>query len=345
MTSAPRLNYFLFILFTFLCLLVGIAALIWPPVRNISYAPLRDALLPDFYLNPQASQSVHLIVAAPPVLTDWVRSSAQEFSAQNPLISVEVVPLRGADASQRLTAMTGSPDVWIAESDWNRIAAGGIPFGASGTVVAQDFFTWVAPKNTRSGIPSSMGWRSLAQIASADPQFRLGVPPAGSVEGMGACLSAAGEYFQTDSVTAAQINDAAFHKWLAELLQAVPDLSRNPLDQITSRPPQVDAAFLMWSETRSLNEKDFSFQAAKAVVMNYPYFTRSTWKDISEEEAGLRRAAAGKFLSFLTGSKTQAALVAFGLAGAKTVFDVRVRPADDSAVYAMQFCWRNQGGT
>lgn len=126
MTSTPRLNRLLFLLFTLLCLLVGVAALIWPSVRSASYAPLRDVLLPDFYLNPQARQSVHLIVAVPPVLTDWVKNSAQEFSKQNPLISVEVVPLKGAEANQRLTAMTGSPDVWIA----NRIGIGSPPAGS-----------------------------------------------------------------------------------------------------------------------------------------------------------------------------------------------------------------------
>jgi len=340
MTSTPRLNRFLFVLFIFLFLCVGTGALIWPSVRSVSYAPLRDALLPDFYLNPQARQSVHLIVAVPPVLMDWVRNSVQEFTKQNPLISVEVVPLRGVEANQRLTAMTGSPDVWIAESDWNRVAAGGIPFEPSGTVVAQDFFTWAAPVSGGSDIPSTLSWQTLAEVAATDPQFRLGVPPAGSVQGMGACLSAAGEYFQTNSVTAAQINDASFHRWLAGLFEAVPDLTRNPLDQITSRPPQVDAAFLMWSDRRSMNEKDFLFQAAEPVVLNYSLFIRSTWKDVSVEEAGLRRAAAEKFRGLLTGSGPQGALEAHGLTQAKVDLGVRVRPADENTVYAMQFCWR-----
>jgi hypothetical protein len=344
MTSAPRLNYFLFLLFTIICLGVGTAALISPSVRGIAYAPVRDAVLPDFYLNPQARQSVHLIVAVPPALEAWVRSSAQEFTSQNPLISMDIVPLKGADASQRLTAITGSPDVWIAESDWNRVVAGGIPFDATGTVVAQDFFTWAASKNSRAGVPSALSWQALAQTAAANPQFRLGVPPAGSVEGMSACLSAAGEYFQTDSVTAAQINDVAFRNWLAGLLQAVPDLTRNPLDQITSRPPQVDAAFLLWSETRALNEQDFLFQAAEPVVLNYSLFTRSTWKDVTAEEAGLRRSAAGKFLGFLLNAKAQSALKLYGLSTAGQDYTVRVRPAGDDAIYALQFCWRNQGG-
>jgi hypothetical protein len=341
MTSPPRLNRFLFLLFTLLCLGVGTGALIWPSVRSVSYAPARDILLPDFYLNPQARQSVHLIAAVPPVLMEWVGNSAQEFTRQNPLISIEVLPLKGADASQRLTAMTGSPDVWVAESDWNRIAAGGVPFETSGTVVAQDFFTWAAPVNGRSDLPSQLSWLSMAQAAATDPQFRLGVPPTGSMQGMGACLSAAGEYFHTESVSAGQINDEAFRKWLVGLFEAVPDLTRNPLDQITSRPPQVDAAFLMWSDRRSMNEKDFLFQSAKPVVLNYSLYLRSTWKDLSTEEAGLRRAAAQKFLALLTGSKAQAGLAAYGLSDAQADLGVRVRPADESAVYAMQFCWRN----
>jgi hypothetical protein len=341
MTSAPRLNRFLFLVFTVLCLGVGTGALIWPSVRSVSYAPLRDALLPDFYLNPLARQSVHLIVAVPPALTEWVGTSAQEFAKQNPLISVDVIPIKGSEAGQRLTAMTGLPDVWIAESDWNRVAAGGIPFATSGTVVAQDFFTWAAPAGGRSDIPSKLSWLALAQLAATDPKFRLGVPPAGSVQGMGACLSAAGEYFQSDSVTAAQINDGAFRAWLAGLFEAVPDLTRNPFDQITSRPPQVDAAFLMWSDRRSMNEKDFLFQAAQPVVLNYSSYVRSTWKDISAEEAGLRRAAAEKFIGLLLGAKAQGTLTTYGLSEAKAQLDVRVRPADENAVFAMQFCWRN----
>jgi hypothetical protein len=340
MTSTPRLNRFLFLAFTLLCLGVGTGALIWPSVRSVSYAPLRDILLPDFYLNPQARQSVHLIVAVPPVLTAWAGNSAQEFTKLNPLITVDVIPLKGAEASQRLTAMTGSPDIWIAESDWNRIAAGGIPFEATGTVVAQDFFIWAAPVNGRTGAPSQLTWLTLAQAAATDTQFRLGVPPSGSIQGMGACLSAAGEYFNTESVTAGQINDAAFRKWLAGLFEAVPDLTRNPLDQITSRPPQVDAAFLMWSDRHSMNVNDFVFQAAQPVVLNYSLYLRSTWKDITAEEAGLKRAAAAKFLALLTASKAQGDLANYGLTGAKADMDIRVRPADENAVYALQFCWR-----
>jgi hypothetical protein len=179
-----------------------------------------------------------------------------------------------------------------------------------------------------------------SDLAATDTQFRLGVPPSGSIQGMGACLSAAGEYFNTESVTAGQINDAAFRKWLAGLFEAVPDLTRNPLDQITSRPPQVDAAFLMWSDRHSMNVNDFVFQAAQPVVLNYSLYLRSTWKDITAEEAGLKRAAAAKFLALLTASKAQGDLANYGLTGAKADMDIRVRPADENAVYALQFCWR-----
>jgi hypothetical protein len=339
MSSPPRLNRFLFIAFVLLSLCVGSAALIWQPVREVAYAPLRDALLPNFYLNPQAGKPVTLVVVVPPALEDWIHDSSMEFTKFNPLVTVTVSVMRGAESSTRLTAMTGLPDIWIAESDWARIAAGGIPFETAGTVVAQDTFIWAASSGSPQEILSGLNWQSLARIADTDPQFRLAVPPERSIEGMGACLSAAAEFFQQTSLTAAQINDPAFKSWLAGLMDAVPDRSRNPFDQMASRPPQADAAFLPLSDSRRLDSSTFVFQVpAYRAVLNYTFFIRSNWREIEDWEADLQRAAAESFRSYLLSGGMQGKLAEHFLERPEVVFENPVRPADENAVYALQFC-------
>ncbi len=345
MTSTPRLNRFLFAAFILLSLCVGSAALIWPQVRSLAYAPLRDTLLPNFYLNPQAGKSISLLVAVPPALEAWVKDSLEDFTKQNPLISVEVTVVRGVDANRRLNVMTGVPDIWIAESDWTRTAAGGIPFELAGAVVAQDSFVWAAPTSSPQNIVSNLNWQSLAQVANSDPQFHLAVPPEGSVEGMGACLSAAAEFFQQPTLTADQINNKAFQRWLAGLMDAVPDLTRNPFDQMTSRPPQADAAFLPFSDGRRLDGSVFFLKTPQfSAVLNFSLYIRSGWREIQDWEAGLQRQAAEKFRSYLLSSGMQSGLEAHSLEMPGAVVDNPAHPADESAVYALQFCWSHQGG-
>lgn len=345
MSSTPRLNRFLFAAFILLSLCVGIAALIWPQVRSLAYAPLRDTILPNFYLNPQAGKAITLLVAVPPALEDWVKDSLEDFSKQNPRITVEVIVVRGVEANRRLNVMTGAPDIWIAESDWTRTSAGGIPFESAGTVVAQDSFIWAAPKSSPSEIVSGLNWTSLARIAGSDPQFRLAVPPEGSVEGMGACLSAAAEFFQQPTLTADQINDKAFQRWLAGLMDAAPDLSRNPFDQMASRPPQAEAAFLPFSDGRRLDGTAFFLQAPQfSAVLNFSFYIRSSWREIQSWEADLQRQAAENFRSYLLSSGMQSVLEAHSLVGPGAVIDNPARPADENAVYALQFCWSHQGG-
>ena len=341
MSTTPRLNRVLFAFFILLTLCVGSAALVWQPVREIAYAPLRDALLPNFYLNPQAGKAVTLIVAVPPALADWVRTSSTDFMKLNPLVTVNVVVLRGAEAHNQLNAITGLPDVWIAESDWSRTAAGGIPFETEGAVVAQDTFVWAAAAGSPVNVLSYLNWDSFARLAASDSQFRLAVPPLGSVEGMGACLSAAGEFFQQSSPTASQINDPAFKRWLAGLLDAAPDWSRNPYDQMASRPPQADAAFLPLSDSRRLDASAFLLQMpAYRPVLNYSYFIRTNWREIEDWEADLQRTTAENFKIHLLGGGPQARLTDLNLERPETVFENPVRPADENAVNALQFCWK-----
>jgi hypothetical protein len=345
MSSPPRLNRFLFLAFILISLCVGGSALVWPSFRSIAYAPLRDSLLPNFYLNPQAGRPVSIVMAVSPALENWARDSMAEFSKQNPLITVEVTVLRGAEANRRLNVMTGLPDIWIAESDWVRTAAGGIPYEETGTVVAQDSFLWALSKGSPQNVLSHLDWTTFARLADSDPAFRMALPPEGSIEGMGACLSAAAEYFGQPSLTAAQIGDPSFRQWLDGLLDAVPDLADNPFDTMASRPPQADVAFLPIRDGRRLDPSAFSFQAPQyAPVLNFTLFIRSGWNELPDADVPLKRGAVDTIQSYLAGGGPQGKLAEYFLERSDASFNNSIRPADASAVYALQFCWQHQGG-
>ena len=340
MSNTPPLNRMLFGLYVLLTLAIGTAAVIWPSVRNLAYAPVRDSLFPNVFLPTRAGMPVTLLVAAPPGLEGWVKTGAAEFSQQNTLIQVEVTPLRSADANRRLNTVTGLPDVWVAEADWARLAAGGIPYKTQGPTLAQDSFVWVAGVSQKD-LAGNLSWQSVAQAAGSNLQFRIAMPPVNSLEGMAACLSAAAQYYQQDKLTAAQINDPVFRKWLKDLLQAAPDRSRNPRDQLASRPPQADAGLILASDWHQLAQSSFISQApGYNVVFNYPYYLRSSWQDLQPDEAATRQAAAEKFRDFLLGSGPQSKLSDYGLERASTHVTGQLPPIDEPTVRALQFCWQ-----
>ncbi len=346
MTNTPRINRFLFVLYILLTVGVLVAALIWPAVRAVAYAPLRDLLLPAFYLPTSAGIEAKITVAAPPALESWVREAAADFNRQNSrtgtvrLIEVSVIPLRGAEAGRRLNAsVTDLPDVWIAEADFVRTGVGGVPYESSGPSVAQGSLAWVAVASSDLG--GNLTWRSVADAARSDMQFRIAVPPVGSVEGMAACASAAAEYHQQASLTADMLNDTAFRQWLDELLAAAPNRSRHPRDQLGSRPPEVDVGLILGSDWHQLPQETFIYQPPRYnVTFNYPYLVRSNWYELSEDEADARRIAAEKFSAFLLGAGPQSKLVNYGLERAGAQSSGQIVTVDDQAVRALQACWQ-----
>lgn len=340
MTNTPPLSRIFFGLYFLITLAVGLAALIWPSFRSVSYAPVRDALLPDYYLDPSARIPVQLTIAAAPRLEAWAKDAAAEFSHENDLVEIHITALHGADANRLLNSMTGLPDAWIAESEFARTSAGGIPYQIEGASVAQDSFLWVV-STSRRDFAEDLDWLGVAIVAGEDSQFRVALPPLNSIEGMAACYSAAAEYHRLDAPTAAQINDPGFQAWMRGLRQAAPDLSRNPRDQLASRPPQADAGLILRSDWAQIGQSALTAQPpAYNVTFHFPYYLRSNWEDLPAAEATARREAAEAFRDYLTGSEPQDRLALYGMekAGADSG---GVTPIwAESTVRAMQFCWR-----
>jgi hypothetical protein len=341
MTNIPRINRFLFVLYILLTVGVLVAALIWPGVRAVAYAPLRDLLLPAFYLPTSAGIQARITVAAPPTLETWVREAAADFNRQNALIEVSVVGLHGVEAGRRLNAsVTDLPDVWIAEADFVRTGVGGVPYETGGPSVAQDGLAWVVVASKRDQV-GDLTWQAVSDAARNDMQFRIAVPPTGSVEGMAACMSASAAYHQQANLTADLVNDAAFRQWLDELLTAAPNRSRSPRDQLGSRPPEVDVGLILGSDWHQLPQEAFVYQPPRYNVMfNYPYLVRSNWHELPEDEADARRIAAQKFSAFLLGAGPQSKLVNYGLERAGAPPSGQIVSVDDQAVRALQACWQ-----
>jgi hypothetical protein len=216
---------------------------------------------------------------------------------------------------------------------------GGVPYESSGPAVARDGLAWVAVAS--SDIDGNLSWRSVADAARSDMQFRIAVPPAGSVEGMAACASAAAEYHQQAGLTADLLNDAAFRGWLDELLAAAPNRSRHPRDQLASRPPEVDVGLILGSDWHQLTKESFIYQPTSYnVVFDFPYLIRTNWYELSEDEANARRIAAEKFGDFLLSGGPQGKLVNYGLERAGTEPSGQIVRFDDPAVRALQACWQ-----
>lgn len=341
MPHTPLINRFLFILFILITVGVLVSALIWPAVRAVAYAPLRDLLLPAFYLPTSAGIEARITVAAPPTLEGWVREAAADFNRQNVLIEVSVVGLRGAEAGRRLNAsVTDLPDVWIAEADFVRTSVGGVPYETIGPSVAQDSLAWVVVASRREAV-GDLTWQAVSDAAKSDMQFSIAVPPTGSVEGMAACMSASAAYHQQAGVTAGMVNDATFRQWLDELLAAAPNRSRSPRDQLGSRPPEVDVGLILGSDWHQLPQESFVYQPPRYnVTFNYPYLVRNNWYELAEDEADARRIAAEKFSAFLLGAGPQNKLVNYGLESAGAQPSGQIVSVDDQTVRALQACWQ-----
>ena len=340
MSFTPPINRILFWGYTLAILVVGIAAIIWPSVRGFAYAPLRDVFFPNVYLPTRAGAPVTLSIAAPAALTEWLKASAVEFTRQNPLIQVDVTELRGLDANRRLNTLSSRPDVWLADADFVRQVVGDIPYEAKGTPVAQDGFLWVAVEGQK-GLGGEVNWMALSQAISTNPGFKVALPPANSIEGIAACWQAAAEYHHQESVTDALINDPAFRSWLKLILQAAPDRNRAALDQLVTRPPQVDVGLIFNRDWRQLAQELFIQQAPQYnVVYNYPLFVRNNWGNIQADEAEAKQGAADRFKNYLRSSGPQSRLAGYGLQAVTAHLAGQLPAIDDRSIRALRFCWQ-----
>jgi hypothetical protein len=264
---------------------------------------------------------VDIEVAAPPSLERWVREAVDEFNNRNSQITVHMVPLKGFEAEQKLSPLGGGalPDAWIVEADFVREMARGISYDEQGTSVAQTQLTWLAVKE-RGDLEGRLDWQTVHDLSSSDPQFAVAIPsPSNSVEGLAAYISAWADFRGQVDLRNSTVTDQQFLDWMDEILEAVPERTRSPVDQLARPPVSVDVGLVLESDLGQLDMDKFIRQAPQYnIIFNYPYVIR---RDSFLEDAAAREKAAETFRDFLLSPEQQQKLDQFGFA-----------PADDTSL-------------
>lgn len=270
--------------------------------------------------------SIDLTVAVAPELERWARDAANDFNTRNSQIAVQIVALKGIDASQQLDLSRADalPAVWIAEADFVRQMARGVPYDDTGASVAQDGLIWLAVAQ-RTGLQGNLDWETVHTAAvdaaqwqvfgAGDARFDAALPsPKNSVAGLAAFLSAAASYHHQPALSPDMVADSGFLRWVNEILDAVPDKNGSPLNQLTRKPPSVDVGMILQSQLTDVNRSQFIEQVPQyPVVFTFPYLIR---RGDADPRAADREKAAEIFRDFLLSADWQNRLPSYGLQSA-----------------------------
>lgn len=264
-----------------------------------------------FTLPTRGGVNVSIEVAVTPALELWAREASVDFNARNSQIKVNVVSLKGLYASQQLDLGKGAalPDAWIAEADFVRQMAHGVPYDSAGESVAKTGLIWLGV----TGRPTSLAypdWQTVHAASVENYQFRVAIPsPKNSVEGLAAYLSAAASFYNRPTLSVNDLN-RDFFAWMEEILVAVPNKTGDPLNQLTSTPPSVDAGIVLENDLSQVDLSRFVQQSpGYNVVFNFPYLIR---RGASDAQAADREKAAEIFRDFLLSAEQQNRLAVDG---------------------------------
>lgn len=294
------------------------------------------------------------IVAALGV-AEWVAQAAADFNAagealEGQPITVEVIPMDGLVALNRFDTQTMDPipTAWIPDSRWlvelanagYKASLGRDVFLTDGEYrarpVALSLFAWGIYKSRADALVETFGeisWPNLhdaAMAAGGWPDlgglpdwgfFKLLLPsPRRNVAGLGALISAAGEYYGRPNIDVADVTNPEFGQWLKELLGAVPDFSSTfgyPGESLALFGPSG-------GEVGQLLESDIiqhmggaELRWGEPLLVYYPRFV--TWFDypfttwIGPETTAAEKNAALAFMRYLLSDDVQLQAVEYGL--------------------------------
>ncbi len=280
-------------------------------------------------------------VAVPPTLEPWVNEAAKEFNTQNNQIQVKTTPLKGTEARSKLNfGMKDLPDVWIAEATFVRNYAGNVPYEVTGPTVAQDKLVWLAGSQ-RADLAANLNWRLVHDTAVKEMQFKIAMPPSNNIEAMAACMSVAAEYYGEANLEKNLANDPIFQRWFNELLEATPNRSRNPRDQLASRPSEADVGLLLNNEAYQLQQQGFiaTFPTYN-VLFNYPYLIRTSWPELSDDQVKAQQTVAKQFRDFLLSNAQQSKLGNHGFDNAAAKPTGEFVTIGQQTVQGLQWCWQ-----
>ena len=226
--------------------------------------------------------------------------------------------------------------------------------------IALSLFTWGLYQSRADVLEKKFGeidWGAIHDAAIAQggwPElggardwgyFKLVSPdPRKNVGGLAAMIAAAGEYFDRNDISVADVTDPAFQGWLGELMGAVTDVSGGSAytaeDFALFGYSQGDGGQLLESDLLQ-NMKGILTRWEDPLRMYYPEYV--TWFDfpftvwVGPETSALEKNAALEFQRFLLGEEQQKAALAYGLRPANP--DVPVDASPESLFVE----WKDQG--
>jgi len=332
----------------------------------------------DGSLEPERQERLVISVACALPVEAWVREAAEAFNAEDHRldgapITVQVIAVDGLTAKSRWERgeFDPLPTAWIPDSRYLvelvnlalKERMGRDVFLTDGEYrarpIALSLFTWGIYSSRAEVLRERFGkidWRSIHDAAIAKggwpdlggkPEwgyFKLVVPnPRRNVGGLAAMVAAAGEYYGKTRISVADVTDADFQEWLAELMGAVTDFSS------LSAYSAEDLALFGYSmgDGGQLLESDLLAHMAgirarwqEPLVIVYPEYV--TWFDfpftvwMGPETTAAEKNAALEFERYLLSAEVQEKAVLRGLrpVNAEVSLDIEGSPFVQ---------WRDQG--
>jgi hypothetical protein len=301
-----------------------------------------------------STEPVQVTIAAALSVEPWVSQAARQFNTESHLIDgrsiqVSVTGVDGLAAMGRYEReeMNPLPTAWIPDSRYLvelvnatfKTKLGRDVFLTDGEYrarpIAISLFAWGIYKSRAEVLQktySDINWRTIHDAAIAPGgwreiggkgewgYFKLIVPhPRKNIGGLAAMVSAAGEYYDKPDISVDDVTNAAFQKWLKELMGSVSDYS-----SLGAYPGENLALFgYSAGDGGQLVESDLLINMAgsmnrwEPLRILYPKYV--TWFDfpftvwIGPETTATEKNAALEFEKYLLSPPMQEQAIGFGL--------------------------------
>ncbi|MEM8860398.1 MAG: hypothetical protein AAGD96_18900 [Chloroflexota bacterium] len=286
----------------------------------------------SFYTLPsRGGISTTIQVAASPALFEWVQTAASDFNDSNTQITVTVVEV---DSKRTDSVLSGTgnelPDAWIPEAGFVALQNGSTAYNREGSSVASDSLLWAKPADREYFLE----WNALNEAAVNDRQFNIALPTNNNTTAIASCLSAAQTYHQTTELDFSLANDSGLKDWYRDLEAAIPNAT-DPLAQLLRRPPAIDVVMITDKDMPSLQGNFETADPLYDILFDYPYIARSSWAELSQDEAAAKQTAVDRFFDVLTSSGNQADLANYGLSPAVASPEYSSR-----VIQSLGWCWQ-----
>lgn len=273
-------------------------------------------------------------VAASPLAEAWITESVSALNATNPLVnatrrvhySVETIDdiQVWLDESRQWTP-ENHPQVWIPAAAFSVEFASEnrLPFVVVQPSVARTMLIWGGFSSFVNEMTSdrseSLDWMVVADAA---PNALLAFNnPARTISGLSVLLSGTAAFYDTTSLTGAQVNAAEFRGWIEPVIEAVPNFNTLGVvaETLAARGPSNGQIGFLPEEEWLRYLRGFLSQESDPIILNYPQYTVvfefpvALWNDPTSPANADESAAVETLGNWLISSAQQTRAQSFGL--------------------------------